>query len=359
MWMYALALPLAGVVGDRVPRKTLILGGLLFWSVITMATSLAQEYWHLVVFRALEGFGEAFYFPASMALISAYHGPETRSRAMALHQSSVYVGTVAGGWLSGLLAEYFGWYAGFYVFGYLGIVLGVGLFWLLKEPPPRQADIPSPAVNTPADIWDTVQEIFTTGPVLVLMAVFIGANFVASIFLTWMPSFLHEKFDMGLSMAGFSATAYLQVASVLGVLNGGVLADRLARRHRGGRMLTQAIGLSLGVPFLFLTGWTREVPVLVLAMIGFGYFKGLYDANIWASLYDVVKPERRASALGFMNSIGWIGGAVAPDAIAAASEDYGMSACLSATSLIYLVLGLALVYASWTQMRLRKDRYQE
>ena len=131
--------------------------------------------------------------------------------------------------------------------------------------------------------------------VLILIAVFVGANFVASIVLTWMPSFLYRKFGMSLGAAGFSSTFYLQIASVLGVISGGVLADRLARRRPGGRMMTQAIGLLAGVPFIFITGWTLSVPMLVLALAGFGYFKGLYDANIWASLHDVVPARLRAT----------------------------------------------------------------
>jgi len=136
----------------------------------------------------------------------------------------------------------------------------------------------------------------------------------------------------------------LQIASVLGVLSGGFLADRLAKRNRAGRMITQAIGLTLGVPFIFLAGWTFSVPVVIVALTGFGYFKGLYDANIWASLHDVVRPERRASAVGLMNSIGWIGGGAAPVAIAAASERFGMSACISANSVIYLLVAALLFY---------------
>jgi MFS family permease len=102
--------------------------------------------------------------------------------------------------------------------------------------------------------------------------------------------------------------------------------------------------LTLGVPFIFLAGWTLSVPVVILALTGFGYFKGLYDANIWASLHDVVPPERRASAVGFMNSVGWIGGGVAPVAIAAASERFGMGACISANSVIYLLVAALLFY---------------
>ena len=313
MWMYALALPLAGLVGDRLPRKPLILGGLIFWSLITLATALATEYWQLVLFRALEGLGEAFYFPASISLISDYHGPQTRSRAMALHQSSVYVGTILGGSLAGMLADHYGWQAGFYVFGSLGLLLGIVLLGLLKEPQRGQSEkldenrMTNPFLKKP-NLGEGIAEVMATPAVLLLIVVFIGANFVAMVFLTWMPSFLHDKFDMSLSMAGLSATAYLQIASIVGVLSGGFLADRWAQRSSMARPLTQAIGLFAGFPFIFLTGWTLSVPVLILAMTGFGFFKGFYDANLWASLYDLVKPQRRATAQGLMNSIGWLRG---------------------------------------------------
>src|SRR5256885_12391516 len=133
MWVYAAALPFAGIIGDTFSRKTLILGGLIFWSLITLATALSRNFWALVIFRGLEGLGEAFYFPASMSLISDYHSPRTRSRAMSFHQSSVYVGTIAGGTAAGFLAQRFGWRSGFYIFGALGIVLGLVLVLMLQE----------------------------------------------------------------------------------------------------------------------------------------------------------------------------------------------------------------------------------
>jgi MFS family permease len=341
MWVYAASAPFAGWVADRFSRKSLILGGLIFWSVVTLATAYCREYWQLVAVRALEGLGESVYFPASMSLLSDYHGPKTRSRAMSIHQSSVYAGTIAGGTLAGFMAQYYGWRSSFHLFGWLGIALAIVLIAALKEPPRSQPVI---AMNQ-----EPAKGLFSHPMSIVLVAVFVGANFVASVFLTWLPSFLNRKFSMTLAMAGFSSTAYLQIASVLGVISGGFLADKLARQHRGGRMITQAIGLFLGIPFLFLTGWTLSVTVLVLAMAGFGYFKGLYDANIWASLYDVVPVARRATAVGVMNSVGWLGAGVAPVAIAAMSERYGMSASISATSAIYLLFGclMALGIALW------------
>lgn len=358
MWVYALGGPLAGLIGDRVNRKALILGGLIFWSLITIATALSRTYWQLVVFRALEGLGETFYFPASMSLLSDYHGRDTRSRAMGLHQSSVYAGTIAGGAVAGFMGQHFGWRSSFFLFGSLGALLGLVLLGLLREPVRGQGERDKEAVRPEAlpaagGLRASLAEVFQSRMVPVLMMVFIGANFVAMVFLTWMPSFLYRKFGMSLTMAGLNGTAYLQIASVLGVVSGGVLADRWVRRFRGGRMMVQALGLFCGVPFLFLTGWTKSVPALILAMIGFGYFKGFYDANIWASLYDVVRTERRATALGLMNSLGWLGGGTAPIAIAIASQRYGMSACISATSAIYLSLGVLLAWGIRTHMRAR------
>jgi MFS family permease len=108
-------------------------------------------------------------------------------------------------------------------------------------------------------------------------------------------------------------------------------------------MLVQAIGLFAGAPLIFLTGWALTVPVLVVALVGFGLFKGMYDANIWAALHDFVPRSRRATAVGLMNAIGWFGGGTAPVLIALAAEQFGMRAALSATSLIYIFVGTLLL----------------
>jgi MFS family permease len=353
MWTYALFGPVAGWLCDRFPRKTLILGALLFWSVATGVTAFSRTYWQLVLCRALGGLGEAFYFPASMSLISDYHR-ETRSRAMSIHQSSVYVGTIAGGTVSGAVGQYYGWRPSFILFGALGILLALSLWTLLRESargmserPAHPARIPGANVEPRSSLVEALKELLADRVVLLLIAVFMGANFVAVVFLAWMPAFLYQKFHMSLSMAGFSATAYLQVASVLGVLAGGFLADATVKRggkwKRQGRIFSQALALLCGTPFLFLTGWTISVSLLILATIGFGFFKGMYDANIFASLHDVVSIERRGVAVGIMNSLAWLGGGMAPIAIAMAAGRYGMSAAISATAGIYLLIGLLML----------------
>jgi MFS family permease len=345
MWTYAAFAPVAGLVADRLSRKTLILGGLLFWSAVTVATALADSYAALVLCRALEGLGEAFYFPASMSLISAYHGPSTRSRAMALHQSSVYAGTIAGGGVAGALGERLGWRSGFVLFGGLGVLLALVLWRALREPRRgSEAGVATSSVDSRSD--PAPEPRWLTPRTITLMAVFAGANFVAMVFLTWTPSYLYRNFGMSLTMAGLSGTAYLQIASVVGVLCGGVLADRWRRRHPAGRLATQALGLLLGAPFIVWAGQTHTASAVVIAIALFGLGKGLYDANIWAALHDVVPVHRRATAVGVMNAVGWIGGGAAPLAIAAAARHLGLGGALSASAAIYVLAAVGLGLAA-------------
>jgi len=356
MWLYALSGPVAGWLGDRYSRRGLILTGLIFYLGVTVATVLSRSFWELTVLRAFSGIAEALYFPAAMSLISSYHGPDTRSRAMSIHQSAVYAGTVGGGVIAAVIAEHFGWRSNFILLGSVGLTLLFMLLLFLREPPrgtwPAQE---SARAAQPAHLplREMLADILAAPLVLRLIFVFIGANFVAVIFMVWFPSFLYRSFHMSLTMSGVNATVYMQVASIGGVLCGGVLADRMAHSGRGGRMRVQALGLIAGAPFLFLTGWTLSVPVLIGAMIGFGYCKGVYDSNIWASLHDVVRPECRATAVGIMNSLGWLGGGLAPLAIAAASQRFGMGACLSATSMIYLLVAGVLLWNAKRAARLR------
>jgi predicted MFS family arabinose efflux permease len=337
MWMYALFGPLAGWLCDRLPRKNLVLGGLIAWSLVTALTAFCHTYGQLVLCRALSGLGEAVYLPASMSLIGDYHSAATRSRAMSLHQSSVYVGSIAGGAISGLVGQFYGWRWSFILFGFCGLLFGVVVGKFLKEPS-RTAAAPSRVSN----LFHESKTLLASPIVRLLILAFVGANFVAVVFLTWMPSFLYGKFHMSLSMAGWNGTMYLQLSSVVGVLCGGLLA----RGSAGGRMLTQALGLFLGIPFLFFTGWAASVPAVVLGMIGFGYCKGMYDANIFASLYDVVAIRQRGIAAGMLNSLGWLGGGFAPIAIALAANRYGMGPSISGTALVYCISGLLMLLAA-------------
>jgi MFS family permease len=192
-WVYGLCAPFAGNIVDRVRRTSAILTGLYVWSVICAVTAVSRNFGQLLFFRAAEGLGETFYFPASMSLMSDYHGKNTRSRAMGLHQTSVYLGTIAGGFFAGLIAQHYGWRLSFVVFGVLGIFLGLVLHKFLREPKRGAADLRDTGLDelgTPGrklGVGEFLKTIWATPSVLLLMGAFMLDNFVGMVLLSWMP----------------------------------------------------------------------------------------------------------------------------------------------------------------------------
>ena len=176
------------------------------------------------------------------------------------------------------------------------------------------------------------------------MGAFMCANFVAVVLLSWMPKFLYDRFGMGLAMSGLTATIFVQVASMLGAPLGGVLADWWRRRTPRGRLAVQMLGVFGGAPFVVLCGLTQSIVWLIVALTMWGLFKGLYDANIFASVFDVVQPEARGTAAGFMNTIGWLaGGGTAPLVIGIIAERSGLGTAIALASLVYVAAGLLLL----------------
>jgi MFS family permease len=341
-WVYGLSAPFAGGIVDRVRRKSAILGGLHTWSIICMATALSRNFTHLFAFRAAEGLGETFYFPASMSLVSDYHGKETRSRALGIHQTSVYVGTIAGGFFAGLIGQNYGWRWSFLVFDGLGVLLGFFLNRFLIEPKRGASDNIEVGTQLPAAA--ALKMIWGTPTAVILMAAFLCANFVAVVLLSWMPKFLYDEFHLSLAMSGLTATIFVQLASMIGSPVGGWLADSMRRRTPGGRLMVQAFGVLAGAPFVVLCGSTRSVAWLIVALSAWGLCKGLYDANIFASLFDVVRPEARGSAAGFMNMVGWLGGGgTAPVVVGWLGERYGLGFAISTAAAVYVAAGILLI----------------
>jgi sugar phosphate permease len=167
------------------------------------------------------------------------------------------------------------------------------------------------------------------------------------VLLSWMPKFLYDKFTLSLAMAGLTATIFVQLASMVGSPVGGWLADVMRRTKPGGRMMVQAVGVFCGAPFVVLCGQTRSLATLIVALTAWGFFKGLYDANIFASVFDVVRPEARGTAVGFMNMVGWLVGAgTAPVVIGILAERQSLGFAISVAAVAYIGAGLLLTGAA-------------
>jgi MFS family permease len=351
-WFYGLGAPLAGFIVDRIRRKSAILGGLYAWSAVCMATALSWNFRSLLFFRAAEGCGETFYYPAAVSLVSDYHGKATRSRALSSLQTSVYAGTIGGGFFAGWIGQRYGWRLSFLVFGGLGILLGAVLHRFLIEPQRGRAELEDAGVANSASaapsipVLESLKMIFSSPTALLLMGTFICANFGAVVLLAWMPTYLYQRFGMSLAMAGLNATLFAQIASMAGAAIGGWMADRLVKTTGRGRLIVQALGVLASAPFVLLCGATHSVTWLILSLAGWGLFKGLYDGNIFAAPFDVIPPEARGTMAGLMNCVGWLGGGgTAPIVVGLLARKFSLGFAIASTSAVYLAAGALLIAA--------------
>jgi len=339
LWVYSLAAPLTGFLGDRFPRKWIILGGLLFWSAVTGITPLAGSLMAFVVLRALTGLGEAFYYPAGTAMISDYHSYGTRTRALSIHQTAVFVGAIVGTSFAGYLADHYNWKHAFYLYGLAGIPMAVVLMKFLRHP------VKPPVRHTGMTRKMPFVSVLKTRTCLLISLAYCGANFVAWALNVWVPTYLHDQYGMSLTRAAVIGTSSIQLAALSAVLIGGVLADWLVKRTILARFYLMAAGLILAAPFVYLCGQTRVVSVLVFGLVCAGFLKGIFDACVYAAMHDVIAPTERSTAVGMMNFIGFIGAGLAPYVVGVYAPRLGLGVTMGLTSVLYVAAGgLLLVF---------------
>jgi len=338
-WTYGAMVPIAGMLGDYWRRKWIVVLSLLVWSVSTVLTGWANGLLALIIVRGLAtGGGEACYYPSANSLIGQWH-ERTRALAMSIHQTSVYVGVVAGGWFAGWVARMYGWRQSFFLFGGLGIALAVVAIWrLLDTPQPRCAN-----ANAKADTADIVESLllFVRRPSLILLTVaFAGQVFVESGYLMWMPTYLHENFGQTIDDAAFWSTFPHFLAAFTGVLLGGAVADRLVSQWPGVRIGVQWLGMIFAAPFIYLMADGREAWLCYAGLAGFGLFRGFYDSNLFATPFEVIPARFRSSVVGLMLSGAFLVGATSPWVLGAMKRPLGLRAGLIVLAVVYLLSGV-------------------
>ncbi|MDB6058823.1 MAG: major facilitator superfamily 1 [Verrucomicrobiales bacterium] len=306
LWVYGSLSPLGGFLADRFSRSKVIMASLLVWSVVTWLTGHVKTFDQLLWTRAVMGVSEACYIPAALALISDYHRGSTRSLATGLHMSGVYTGAALGG-IGGFIAELYGWRVGFSLFGVIGISYAIVLIFCLRDSVTTARDLKTVDRVKP---YAAAIALFSVGGFWVLLALnaLVGvANWGIN---GWLPTYLKDQFHLGLGSAGLSATAYIQTASFLGVLIGGVWADRWARRNGRGRMFVPAIGYLIAGPCLFLSGSVATLAPALAGLIVFGLARGFFDANHMPILRQLTDERYSATGYGVLNFVSCSAGGI-------------------------------------------------
>ena len=375
---YAAMVPIGGWVGDRFSRKWVTTLSILFWSVATMFTGLANGVFLLILTRSIAtGGGEAFFGPANYSLLGQYH-TDTRARAMSIHQTSYYVGVILAGWLAGYIGDHLGWQYAFYIFGGAGVIWAAVMAIRLKDLPRKQEGIsargrceaqrqigfsgtvqknnlamsareemPDQVASPKVSIWDGFKTVFTTPTALMVTIGFCGFIFVITGYMTWVPTFLQENFGQTGAQAGLNSMLWTYVAAFVGVLLAGTLSDKWAAKDPKKRMLIQGAGLILGAAFLPFMGSARSIWLLYLCFAGWGFFRAFFDANIYAALYDVTPEHLHASCSSAMIMTGFAVGATAPYVLALIKEATGsLNATFPILGGIWLLCGVACLWVS-------------
>jgi len=340
LWVYAFCSPIAGQIGDRFPKRALVVISLLLWSGTTILTGLSFSAPMLLACRGLMGVTESLFVPAAFPLIASLHRPETRSRAIALFSTAQLAGVVMGGWYGGFIAQHFHWRLAFYLLGLFGIAYAIPyLLFLKKVNEGVRVETHQSGAGPPA-----VELVKIPSYLFLCLA---SASYVFALWLlyTWLPHFIFEKFSLNLAQAGFTATVYLQSATLVGVLLGGAIADWLFSRTKAARFWLVSAGLLLAAPCLHLIGNTDSLSWVKLAAVAFGVGGGLLMANLNVSSFDVVPANTRASAVGFLNLTGGFVSGFAALLGGMWKQSLGIERMMSYAALICFVAGILLITA--------------
>ncbi|MBR1795482.1 MAG: MFS transporter [Bacteroidales bacterium] len=347
LWIYAIVSPFAGTVADRLSRKWLIVGSLAVWSAVTLLMGYCTTFTQLKWLRGLMGISEALYIPSSLSLIADYHSGKSRSLAVGIHMTGLYLGQALGGFGANF-AKALSWQQTFHWFGIIGIVYAVILIFCLKEARPAAA--PVKADSKPAakeSIWKSFGLIFSNIAFWAILFFFASSSMPGWATKNWLPTLFQGSLDIPMEKAGPIATITIAFASFIGVLIGGPLSDKWVKKNLKGRIYTSAIGLGMMIPALVLIGLGHGIVAAVAAGLIFGIGYGMFDTNNMPILCQFVPGRLRATAYGFMNTVGVAMGAVCTQVLGRMQDGGHLGAA-------FAVLGIVTALALLVQLTVLK-----
>lgn len=345
LWIYGFMSPVAGVVADRVSRKWLIVGSLFVWSAVTYLMGYADSFQELYWLRAFMGVSEALYIPSALSLIADWHQDKSRSLAIGIHMTGLYVGQAIGGF-GATVAAAFSWHTAFHWFGIIGIVYSIVLLLFLRENPDRAKVTklhPATTGEKKTSLFGGLSIVLSNWAFWVILFYFAAPSLPGWATKNWLPTLFAESLNIPMAEAGPISTITIAVSSFVGVLIGGVMSDRWVQKNIRGRVYTGAIGLGMTIPSLLLLGMGNSFVSVIGAGLLFGIGYGIFDANNMPILCQFVSAKHRATAYGIMNMTGVFAGAAVTHLLGRWTDDgnLGMGfAMLSGVVLVALALQL-------------------
>lgn len=354
LWIYGFMSPVSGAIADRLNRKWLIVGSLGVWSAVTYFMGLCgpEDYTEFYWLRGVMGVSEALYIPSALSLIADYFTGGSRSLAIGIHMTGLYMGQALGGF-GATVAHAFSWQETFHWFGIVGVAYAVVLALLLHEKrrtaPEKEVavvDNEGELVDLPKKeaVWKSFAMILTNVAFWVILFFFASTSMPGWATKNWLPTLFRDSLGLTPEAAGPLATISIAVSSFIGVMIGGPLSDKWVKRNLRGRIYTSAIGMAMMIPSLVLMGFGSNIFAAVGAALLFGLGYGMFDANNMPILCQFVPASQRASAYGLMNMTGVFIGAITTTVLGNITQNYGLGigfAVMGGVLLIALILQLS------------------
>ncbi len=340
LWVYGSMSSFSGIIADRINRKGLIIGSLFVWSLVTFAMGFATTFNTLYWLRALMGFSEALYIPAGLSLIADYHSDKTRSLAVGLHMSGIYMGQALGGF-GATVAKQFSWQYAFMFFGGFGMVYAVVLLFFLQDNIKRE--IRTAAQKGITSIIKSVTGLLSSFSFWIIILYFAVPSFPGWAIKNWAPTLIADKLHIDMSIAGPLTTISISLSSLFGVIVGGYFSDKWVQQNIRARVYIGAMGLSLMIPALLLLGYSNSIVIVFAAASMFGFGFGMFDTNNMPILCQFVPSSSRATAYGLLNTAGIFAGAVITDYLGKSTDAGNLNrdfAALAGIVIVVIVLQL-------------------
>ena len=292
---YFLLAPVFGYLGDRFPRKYLMLGGVLIWSLATAGSGLAHSFAHLFCIRMVVGVGEAAFVTMGPSWISDIFAATRRNTALTLFYVAIPFGSAIGFTIGGWFAEQGDWRGAFIYAGLPGVLLALSLL-LLQEPRRGQSDGIEGEVVPKARVGE-VAGLFLNRRYNLLVWGYAAQTFSIGAFGVWGPTFLHRIHGLPLGESSTIFGAMLAGTGLVATLFGGFLANALRKRMPAGYVWIMALSLIAATPVCF---FALMVGNATLSLIGLGtsmFFLFLPTGPIASEMFEIVPVHLRASAM--------------------------------------------------------------
>jgi predicted MFS family arabinose efflux permease len=337
LWSYGLFSPVAGVLGDRLPRARVVALCLGTWSAVMMLTGWSSTLAVLLGMRVLLGLAESFYIPSACGLLAEHHPTATRATAMGIHTSGYYLGMVCGGSFAGYVGQLYGWRYTVKALGLAGLILAAICLFLLRSPQ-RPAEERPPT----ASLGQSLSVLLHTPAYLVLVAQSMLVSMANWTFLYWLPLYFHETFRLSLAQAGVAGTLPSNGGAVLGILAGGWLSDRIARNSVGKRMRTQCLFYIASAPLLLVFLATPSITLMYGVVFVYMLLRNMGQVAENPLICDILPSSCWSTGTGLFNCTNCLAGGLALLLTGVFKSRFGLDAIFGSISVIMLI-GAALL----------------